>query len=86
MNRQELHAELAKVLYIEDFNLVDTLLATVLANFKMIGDRWQDVAEIFKRGSAHNEPVAIFSETTDPMLEIADLEEQAWSQLLEIAK
>lgn len=38
MTRQDLHAELAKVLYIEDFNLVDTLLASVLANSEMIGD------------------------------------------------
>lgn len=38
MNRQELHAELRKVLYIEDTNLIDTMLASVLANSQKIGD------------------------------------------------
>lgn len=38
MTRKELHAELSEVLYIEDFNLIDTLLAVVLANAKGIGD------------------------------------------------
>lgn len=38
MNRQDLHNELSQVLYIEDFNLVDTLIASVLANTQMIGD------------------------------------------------
>lgn len=38
MNRQDLHAELSKVLYIEDFNVVDTILASTLANSQRIGD------------------------------------------------
>lgn len=38
MNRQDLHAELSKVLYIEDTNLVDTVIASTLANSQMIGD------------------------------------------------
>lgn len=38
MNRQDLHAELSKVLYIEDTNLVDTMLASVFANSQKIGD------------------------------------------------
>ena len=38
MKRQDLHNELKKVLYIEDTNLVDTMLASVFANSRMIGD------------------------------------------------
>lgn len=38
MNRQDLHAELSKVLYIEDFNIVDTIIASTLANSLRIGD------------------------------------------------
>lgn len=38
MTRQDLHAELSKVLYIEDTNLIDTVLASVLANSQKIGD------------------------------------------------
>lgn len=38
MTRQELHAELSQVLYIEDTNLVDTMIASVLANSQKIGD------------------------------------------------
>lgn len=38
MNRQDLHAELSKVLYIEDYALIDTVLSATLANSEMIGD------------------------------------------------
>lgn len=38
MKRQDLHNELSELLYIEDFNIVDTLIASVIANVKMIGD------------------------------------------------
>lgn len=38
MTRQDLHAELSKVLYIEDFNIIDTIVASVLANSQKIGD------------------------------------------------
>lgn len=38
MTRQDLHNELSQVLYIEDTNLVDTMLASVIANSQKIGD------------------------------------------------
>lgn len=38
MNRKDLHIELSKWLYIEDYNLVDTLIASVIANVLKIGD------------------------------------------------
>ena len=51
--------------------------------FKHIGDRWQEVAETFKRGWEAADPGAVLSETTAPMIEIADLEEAAWTRLRE---
>jgi hypothetical protein len=51
--------------------------------FREIGDRWQGVAEVFKRGWDAENPVAVLAETTDPLLELADLEGAAWSRLRE---
>jgi len=52
--------------------------------FRHIGDRWQEVAAIFKRGWEGEDPVAVLGETTAPMIEIADLEEAAWGRLREL--
>jgi len=53
--------------------------------FQRIGDRWQEVAEIFQRGWEAEDPAAVLPETTAPIMEIADLEETAWGRLREIA-
>ncbi len=50
--------------------------------FEQIGDRWQDVAEIFKRGWEADDPADILEAVEKPMLEIADLEEDTWGRLL----
>ena len=42
-----------------------------------IGDKWQEVAEIFKRGWEAEDLVAVLAETTAPMMELADLDEAA---------
>jgi len=49
--------------------------------FQHIGDRWQEVAALFKQGWEGEDPVAALAETTAPMMEIADLEEAAWGWL-----
>ncbi len=49
--------------------------------FQHIGDRWQEVADIFKRGWEADDPAAVLPETTAPLMEIADLEEAAWTRL-----
>ena len=50
-----------------------------------LGDRWQEVACIFKRAAVKGEdPKEILPETTAPLLEIADREEQVWERLLKI--
>jgi len=38
MKRHELHTELAKLLYIEDFGMVDIIVASIIANSLRIGD------------------------------------------------
>jgi hypothetical protein len=54
--------------------------------FQHIGDRWQEVAAIFKRGWKADDPAAVLPETTAPMMEIADLEESAWTRLRELVR
>ncbi len=54
--------------------------------FQHIGDRWQEVAAIFKQGWEADDPAAVLPETTAPLMEIADLEEVAWGRLRELAQ
>jgi len=56
------------------------------AEFQRIGDRWQEVAEIFKRGWRAQAPVAVLAETTVPLMELAGLEETAWTRLRELVE
>jgi hypothetical protein len=50
-----------------------------------ISDRWQEVAGIFKLAADKDmDPQAILTETTAPLMEIADQEEQVWELLLTI--
>ncbi len=60
-------------------------LSAVGDEFKHIGDRWQQVAEILRRASESGNPAAQLPETTAPLLAIAGLEQAAWHTLLEIA-
>ncbi len=62
----------------------DARLEESAETFQHIGERWQEVAEIFKRGWEAADPVAVLAETTVPMLAIADLEEAAWERLREL--
>jgi hypothetical protein len=59
----------------------DARLAEVGEQLRTIGDKWQGVAEIFKRGSEMADPSAVLPETTAPLLELADLEAAAWTRL-----
>ncbi|MCK4473540.1 MAG: BtrH N-terminal domain-containing protein, partial [Anaerolineae bacterium] len=54
--------------------------------FQHIGDRWQEVAAIFKRGWETDDPAAVLPETTAPLMEIANLEETAWARLRELVR
>lgn len=54
--------------------------------FQHIGDRWQEVAAIFKQGWKADDPAAVLPETTAPLMEVADLEEAAWMRLRELVQ
>ncbi len=47
--------------------------------FKNIGDRWQEVANLFKRGVEEENLKDLLLATSEKMLEIAALEENSWS-------
>jgi hypothetical protein len=49
-----------------------------------IGNLWQEVAHIFKEGSEAEDPAAVLPQTTEPLLEIADLEQGVWTDLREM--
>lgn len=51
---------------------------------KIIGDRWQEVAAIFKRASKHDHPASVIPDVIEPILNIADMEESAWIRLREL--
>jgi hypothetical protein len=71
--------EAAEITGIPELNVVGD-------EFKTIGDRWQAVAHSFKRASNSDTPMTILIETTDLLMEIADLEQSAWNKLLELAE
>ena len=60
-------------------------LAEIGQELQDIGDAWQVVAEIFKRGAEMDDPAAILPETTEPMMEIADREDVIWTELRGLA-
>ena len=59
----------------------DERLADVGSDLRAIGDLWQEVAMIFKRGSEIANPVDVLDNTTAPLMQLADLEEAAWMRL-----
>ncbi len=60
-------------------------LAEIGRELHAVGDTWQAVAQIFKRGSELDDPASILPETTEPLLEIADAEESIWNELRDLA-
>jgi hypothetical protein len=59
----------------------DLRIEKIADEFEGIGSRWQHVAETFRKGWDAQDPASVLGETTAPMLEIADLEEAAWTRL-----
>jgi hypothetical protein len=59
----------------------DDRMIAVAEEFQRIGDRWQVVAEMFKGASEADDPAATLPKISAPLLELADLEEAAWSRL-----
>ncbi len=60
-------------------------LAEIGKDLKTSGDQWQEVAELFKQGSEMEDPTPLLEQTTDPLLEIADLEDSIWRALKQTA-
>jgi len=61
-------------------------LIEVADEFQRIGDKWQVVAEIFKSTSEADDPTAELPEISTPLLELASLEEAAWSRLRDLVQ
>ena len=59
----------------------DVRLAESADAFQHIGDRWEEVGKAFKKASGADAPVTLLPAIAAPMMEIADLEEVAWSWL-----
>jgi hypothetical protein len=59
----------------------DDRLIAVADEFQRIGDRWQMIAETFKRASKAPDPASLLSECVNLLDALADLEEAAWSRL-----
>lgn len=51
---------------------------------EIIGDHWQGIAKIFKRGSESSNPAIVLKETTAPMMALAEQEQVVWEQLMEL--
>jgi hypothetical protein len=62
----------------------DDRLLAVAHEFQCIGDRWQVVAEVLKGASTANDPATALPPINAPLLELANLEEAAWSRLREL--
>lgn len=59
----------------------DDRMMAIADHFQLIGDKWQDVAEIFKDAARSDDPTGRLPQVRAPMLELADLEGVAWSRL-----
>ena len=60
-------------------------MAASADEFKHIADEWEKLGEWFKQASEADDPASLLGECTDPLNELADLEEAAWGRLREIA-
>jgi len=62
----------------------DDQLAEIAVELRAIGDLWQEVAGVFKRGAQAEDTVSVLTETTAPMMAIADREEAVWTGLRDL--
>jgi hypothetical protein len=60
-------------------------LVEIGKELRIVGDKWQQVAELFKQGSEMEDPTPLLGQTTTPLLEIADLEGAIWQALKQLA-
>ena len=56
-------------------------LTDLSAKLTQIGDRWEDVAKAFSHAAEAPDPAELLADVTEPMGEIADLEQDFWEAL-----
>ena len=54
--------------------------------FQLIGDRWEELGEWFRRASEADDPASLPGECVAPLNGLADLEETAWGRLRDIVR
>ena len=59
-------------------------LSQIGDTFKEIGDHWQEIAEMFKRGFDLYDPAALLPEISVSLLAIADREQEVWEDLVSL--
>jgi len=64
----------------------DARLSERAGEFQRIGDKWQALAEIFMNASKADDPDAILPGVKAPLLDLANLEDAAWSRLGELVR
>lgn len=62
----------------------DNRLASAGESMRMIGDKWQEIADVFQSAHTAPNPSILLPEASERMLKIADREHGAWKELLEI--
>jgi hypothetical protein len=62
----------------------DDRMMAVADEFQRLGDRWQAVAEAFKRASESPAPALLLGECVAPLDALADQEQAAWTRLQEL--
>jgi hypothetical protein len=59
-------------------------LAKIGKELKVVGDKWQEIADLFRQGSEMEDPIPILERTTTPLLEIAEREDAIWGALKQV--
>ena len=60
-------------------------LANIGKELKVVGDKWQEIADLFKQGSEMDDPTPILERTTTALMEIAEREDAIWRALEQVA-
>jgi hypothetical protein len=64
----------------------DPALPAIAAQFRVAGDRWQEVAALFCGAHRATDPAGPLAEIPPLLHEIAKLEEAAWADLLTLGR
>jgi hypothetical protein len=59
-------------------------LAEIVKELKVVGDKWQEVADLFRLGSEMEDPTPILKRTPRTLMEIAEREDATWRALMQV--